>query len=215
MKRSPRSTLNSSSAACPIPRCVLTSKAEGQHIRGYFQATDQTPLLHPPQSEVRAASCAALKSYDGLLLQRPDLVAKLLSLLAPSSSPTEHTCQAVSELLIAAGDIACLGPELKVAAIRALVLFMRRPPVCRLQASSPSPALIAEHLTAHTRINLHRRPGVRSRWPSFGWGSGARRNARRRMWNRTTSSSLTGCLPSCWTPAVPRTTSTKARCEVS
>lgn len=87
--------------------------------------------LSDPQTDVQVASCVALKSHQELVLQRPDLVSKLLSLLAPSSSPSEQTCRAVNDLLIAAGDLACLGPELEAAAIRALVLLIRRPPTRR------------------------------------------------------------------------------------
>jgi hypothetical protein len=94
----------------------------------------------------------ALKSYHELLLQRPDHVAKLLSLLAPSSSPTEHTCRAVSELLIAADGIACLDLELEAAAIRALVLFIRQAPVRRLPATGYFLLIAAyPHPSAQTR----------------------------------------------------------------
>jgi hypothetical protein len=120
------------------------------------------PLHTTPKSEVQVVSCMVLKSFYGPLLQRPDHMAKLLSLLAPSSSLTEQTCQAVSDLLIATGDVACLGPELEATAIRALVLLIHQPPVRRRPASAQSLDLIAQHLTAHTRINLHHRPGVRS-----------------------------------------------------
>jgi hypothetical protein len=66
----------------------------------------------------------ALKSYHKLLLQSPDHMVKLLSLLAPSSSPTEQQCQAMSKLLIATGNLTCLGPELEATAIHALVLLI-------------------------------------------------------------------------------------------